>query len=131
MGILVLILEISIKKQHLREVKRNSLRKPAEKTSLLPNCIEASDGRLPALFLCLLLYQVFSIAVGDCAGFTNQSLVLQLLACHFLVDGLQAQKESAMAKPAPERKSSVSPVTPLKQETLLSEEDHLLWQGSA
>ena len=84
------------------------------KNSLLPNCIEALDGRLPALFLCLLFYQVFGIAVGDCAGFANQGLVLQLPACHFLVDVLQAQKESAMAKPAPERRSSVSPVTPLR-----------------
>lgn len=86
----------------------------SRKNSLLPNCIEASDGRLPALLLCLLFYQVFSIAVGDCAGFANQGLVLQLPACHLLVDVLQAEEESAMAKPAPERRSSVSPVTPLK-----------------
>lgn len=98
----------------------------SRKNHLLPNCIEASDGRLPALFLCLLFYQVFSIAVGHCAGFANQGLVLQILACHFLVDGLQAEKESTMAKPAPERRSSVSPVTPLMQQTHLSEKEHLL-----
>jgi len=98
----------------------------SRKNTLLPNCIEASDGRLPALFLCLLFYQVLSVAVGDGAGFANQCLILQLPARYFLVDVLQAEKESAMAKPAPERRSSVSPVTPLQHQTFLSEEDHLL-----
>lgn len=63
------------------------------------------------MFLSLLFYQVFSIAVGDCAGFANQGLILQLPACHLLVDVLQAEKESAMAKPAPERRPSVSSLT--------------------
>lgn len=70
----------------------------------------------------MLVDQVFGIAVGDCAGFANQGLVLQLPACHLLVDVLQAEKESAVAEPAPER-SSVSPVTPLAPQTLLREED--------
>lgn len=73
------------------------------------------------MFLSLLFYQVFSIAVGDCAGFANQGLVLQLPACHLLVDVLQAEKESAMAKPAPEKRPSVSPASPLVWQTLLSE----------
>lgn len=114
MGISIFVLEIAIKKKHLREASMQLPRKTSGKNSLLPNCIEASNGRLPALFLCLLFYQVFGIAVGDTAGFANQSLVLQLPACHFLVDALQAEKESAMAKPGPERRSSVSPVPPLK-----------------
>lgn len=71
------------------------------------------------MFLGLFFYQVFSIVVGDCAGFANQRLILQLPTCHLLVDALQAEKESAMAKPAPERRPSVSPAS-LAWQTLLS-----------
>lgn len=119
---MVLALELPRGEKNLKtkpeKLVGNSLRKPAGK-NLLPNCIEASDGSLPALLLCLLLDQVLGIAIGDWAGFANQSLILQLPARHLLVDALQAEKESAMAKPAPERRLSASPITPLKQQAPL------------
>lgn len=71
------------------------------------------------MFLGLFFYQVFGIAVGDCAGFANQGLIFQLPTCHLLVDVLQAEKESAVAKPAPERRPSVSSAS-LVWQTLFS-----------
>lgn len=44
MEILVFILEISIKKRHFREVSMQLPKETSRKNSLLPNCIEASDG---------------------------------------------------------------------------------------
>lgn len=56
----------------------------------LPYGIELPDGGGPAPPLSLLPDHVLCKLVSEDAGFAHQALVLQLLACHFPVDGFQA-----------------------------------------
>lgn len=65
----------------------------------LPDSIQPLHRAGPAEALGLLLDQQLSIVVRHHAGFTNQSLVLQLTACDLLVQTLQAHQEHAVPEP--------------------------------
>lgn len=68
----------------------------------LPYSIEPLDGGGPAPPLRLLPDEFLRVLVSEDAGLAHQALVLQLSACHFAVNGFQAQQEGAVAKPAGE-----------------------------
>lgn len=64
-----------------------------------PYSIQPFHRSGPAQTLCLLSYQQLCVVVGHHAGFTDQSLILQLMAGHLLVEILQAHQEHPMSKP--------------------------------
>lgn len=67
-----------------------------------PHGVEAPDGGGPASPRCLLRQQALSVPVGEEAGLAREARVAQLPACQLAVNGLQAQQEGPMAKPARE-----------------------------
>lgn len=72
----------------------------------LPYSIQLPDGGGPAPPLSLLPDHVLCILVSKDAGFAHQTLVFQLIACYFPVDGFQAKQKGAMTKPVQEEISA-------------------------
>lgn len=78
----------------------------------LPDSIELLDGGHPAPPLCLLPDEVLCILIREDTRFAHQALISQLFACHFPVNGFQAQQKGAMAKPAREETSAAQASPP-------------------